>query len=136
MDGRVRVEALPVSEPGAPNQPAAKRLLLEKGELAQFYTSPEPIRTIAYCELREGKVRGNHYHHRRLEHMYVIRGACRLVLEDVAGKGRDEAILGAGDLAIIPPGIAHAIEPLAHGDAIEFSPMEFDPADTLPYAVL
>lgn len=136
MDGRVTVRPLPISEPGAPNQPAVKRLLLEKGELAQFYTSADPVRTIAYCELRQGRARGNHVHHRRVEQMYVIRGACRLVLEDVASRAREETLLRAGDLVIIPPGIAHAIQPVEHGDAIEFSSMAFDPSDTLPYSLV
>jgi mannose-6-phosphate isomerase-like protein (cupin superfamily) len=100
-----------------------KRLLLDKGELAQFYTSADPVRTIAYCELRQGRARGNHVHH-------------RLVLEDVASRAREETLLRAGDLVVIPPGIAHAIEPVEHGDAIEFSSMAFDPSDTVPYSLV
>lgn len=131
MHGRVSVSPLPTCDPMAAAQPAVKRLMLQKGELAQIYNSAEPIRMIAYTELVSGKARGNHYHRHKHEWFYLIRGSCHLVVAEPDGTVTEETVIVAGDLVSIATGVAHVIVPLESGHAIEFSPAEFDPADTL-----
>lgn len=137
FDGRVRKRSLPVfrGQP-PPEAPAPKRLLLAQGELANFYDHPEGIRYLAFLELRLGGIRGNHFHRKKLEHLYLISGRVLLgVKEDENGKLISFPI-NAGDLVTIEPGICHAFEPGEAGQAIEFSPRLFDAADIYKVRVL
>ena len=106
-----------------------KRLLLPQGELAQFYDGEEPIRYLAYIELRPGAVRGNHYHKVKEEWIYLVRGEAVLLLQDIETKERASVSLQSGDLAFVSTGIAHAIQSAQPGQAIEFSKVRFDAAD-------
>jgi quercetin dioxygenase-like cupin family protein len=136
LDDRVTVTTLPVCDPAALDQPPIKRLLLEKGELAHIHNATAPISMIAYTELVRGKPRGNHLHRHKHEWMYVIRGSCRLIVADPDSGRREEIALSAGDLVSIAVGVAHAVDPLENGHAIEFSPAKFDPEDTYPYQLV
>jgi quercetin dioxygenase-like cupin family protein len=93
------------------------------------------MRYIAMMELREGGVRGNHYHETKRELVYVISGRVELVVEDRSTRKRESLILQPGDLASIEPGTAHALKVLVSGCGIEFSPQTFDPLDSFPYAL-
>src|SRR5579864_3907910 len=98
LGGKVRKLTLPVIE-GRPagTAPPLKRLLLDQGELAQFYTGEEGMRYLAFVELRAGAVRGNHYHKIKKEWIYVISGELSLVLEDIASGMRDQFMMACGD---------------------------------------
>ena len=111
LGGKVRKLSLPVVH-GRPadTAPALKRLLLDQGELAQFYTGDEGMHYLAFVELRAGAVRGNHYHKVKKEWIYVISGELSLVLEDIASGTRDGFTMIGGDLAFIPTYIAHALQ--------------------------
>lgn len=89
--------------------PGIKRLLLSQGELAQFYDGEEPMRYIAAIELRPGTVRGNHYHKLKPEWLYVLHGELLLRVAGVDDNAQDSFPLGAGELAFVPAGIAHAL---------------------------
>lgn len=134
LGGKVRKLTLPVIQ-GRPGNtaPRLKRMLLEQGELAQFYTGDEGMRYLAFVELRAGTVRGNHYHKIKREWIYVISGELSLVVKDVASGTRDEFTMACGDLAFIPTHVAHALHVREPGQAIEFSPAAFDPADSYSY---
>ncbi len=137
LSGKVLKRTLPVVQPPAPPAaPTVKRLPLPQGELAQFFDGEPPIRYIAAIELRRGGVRGNHYHKVKEEWVYVIQGGVTLVVEDIVSKTRDSAPLRAGDLAIIQTGVAHALQTVAPGWAIEFSPARFDPEDIHRYPLV
>lgn len=130
LSGKVRKVCLPVVE--SPSGPfGCKRLLLPQGELARFYDAEEGMRFIAYIELKDGAVRGNHFHHQKQEWVYVIQGALELLLMDPQTKARDSVPLATGELAFIPAGVAHALRTVQPGHAIEFSPERFDPEDTI-----
>lgn len=134
LGGKVRKLTLPVVHGRPPDKaPALKRLLLDQGELAQFYTGEEGMRYVAFVELRAGTKRGNHYHKIKREWIYVISGELSLVLEDIASGMRDGFTMIGGDLAIIPTHIAHALHVRQPGQAIEFSPAAFDAVDSYPY---
>lgn len=134
LGGKVRKISLPVihGKP-EPKPPYLKRLMLSQGELAQFHSSQEGMRYVAYVELRTGAVRGNHYHKIKEEWIYIISGEVSLVLADITSRVRDRITIGSGDLAFISTGIAHALHVTQSGQAIEFSPAAFDPADSYPY---
>lgn len=131
LDGKVLKRTLPAMRPPVPAEaPVLKRLLLPQGELAQFHDGDDPVRYLAYIELLEGQARGNHYHKVKEESVYVIRGELELIVEDLASRAREVVPLRGGDLAVIQPGIAHALRTVKSGQAVEFSKARFDPADT------
>lgn len=120
----------------ASDAPRVKRLLLAQGELAQVYDDDQGIRYLASIELRQGAVRGNHYHEAKKEVIYVIQGEILLVVEDIRTKERASLSLKAGDLAVIPVRIAHGFRTIAAGQGIEWSTTRFDPADIVPYRLI
>jgi hypothetical protein len=136
LGGKVLKRSLPVFQgaPG-PDAPALKRLMLSQGELAQIHDSAEGIRYMAFIELREAGIRGNHYHKEKQELVYVIKGGALLSVEDVASHNRAAVVLRAGDLAVIQTEVAHAFQTMEVGEAIEFSPIRFNPADLFPFAL-
>ena len=134
LSGKVSKLSLPfVSLPPPADAPHLKRLDLARGELAQFHDGDEGARYIAYIELRAGAVRGNHYHKIKKEWTYVISGKLQLLLEDVATRERASLTMQGGDLAFIPPCVAHALRTLEPGGAVEFSQANFNAADIYPF---
>lgn len=130
LNGKVLKKTLPAFELPLPTDaPSVKRLLLAQGELAQFYDSDEGVRYLAFIELRPGTVRGNHFHKTKVEWVYVIAGDVLLIAEDIETKLRESVPLRTGDLALIQTGIAHALQVVQSGQAIEFSQARFDPLD-------
>ena len=84
LAGKVSKQSLPVLQaPAGGEAPRLKRLLLPQGELAQFYDADEPIRYMAWVEIRPGCARGNHYHKVKKEFLFVIQGELCLVVQDV-----------------------------------------------------
>ena len=130
LNGKVRKISLPVfHQPPSDAAVGPKRLLLPQGELANFYDGQEGIRYIALVELRLGGIRGNHFHRVKEEHVYVFEGQAILIVQDGEQGPRVKVDLGPGDLATIATGIAHALQPVRPGYAIEFSKARFDPFD-------
>jgi mannose-6-phosphate isomerase-like protein (cupin superfamily) len=137
LSGKVVRKSLPVlrTTEGAAGLPL-KRLLLPQGELAQFYDADEPVRYLAFLELRDGGVRGNHYHESKEEFIYLIQGELQLVAEDIHSRAREIVALQAGDLVVIQPGVAHALRTVKSGQAVEFSRSRFDRADIHRYPLI
>ena len=130
LNGKVRKQTLSAFELPLPaGAPTMKRLLLAQGELAQFYDADEGVRYLAFIELLPGTVRGNHFHKVKVEWIYVITGEVLLIAEDIERKRREAVPLRTGDLATIQTGIAHALQVVQPGQAVEFSPARFDPLD-------
>src|SRR5690349_15248191 len=136
LNGRVLKRALPVVEPeNAAGSPTLKRLLLPQGELAQFFDGEEPLRYLAYIELRGGSARGNHFHKGKAEWIYLLSREAMLLLEDVETKEQGILPLKVGELAFVQTGIAHAIQVLKSGQAIGFSCARFDAEDIYKYPI-
>ncbi len=134
LAGAVKKWSLPViTGPSGPDAPALKRLLLPQGELAQVYNADEGIRYMAVVETRVGFARGNHYHKVKQERIYVLRGEVVAIVEDIQTRARAEVPLRTGDLLLIQPGIAHALQTVEPGQAIEFGQVCFDAADIFTY---
>jgi mannose-6-phosphate isomerase-like protein (cupin superfamily) len=139
LDGQVIRDRLPVIQGRpAPGQvlPPLKRLLLPQGELAQIQNGEPGIQYLAWIDLPEGGIRGNHVHQRKKESIYVIAGELQVYLEDLATGARAECLMQAGDRIYIPPGIAHALKPVRAGHALEFAPDPLDPTDSAPHRVV
>jgi uncharacterized RmlC-like cupin family protein len=129
-NGKVRKLSLPVFDNPAESAPTEpKRLRLAQGELAQIFTGSPGIRYLAALELRAGTMRGNHFHERKHEFVYLISGRMEIVCEEPQTNGRERFICQAGDLFEIAPHIAHVFRVLESGTGVEFSPQEFDASD-------
>jgi len=137
LNGKILKQSLSVirGRP-APDAPRLKRLLLGQGELSHFWDGEEPIHYIAFVELREGAVRGNHYHLVKHERFYVISGEVSLVVEERASGARESVLLQAGDLAEISTGVAHAFRTVVPGQAVEFSNARFDAGDVYAFPLI
>jgi len=116
--------------------PVLKRLMLTQGELAQFHDSDLSVHYIAALELREGSVRGNHYHQTKVEHVYLMRGEIELIALEMKSGERVEVVMQAGDLVVIQPGVAHAFRIRQPGLAVEFAGTRFDPSDIHRHSLL
>lgn len=139
LDGKVIRDRLPIihGRP-APGQvlPPLKRLLLPQGELAQIHNGEPGLQYLAWIDLPAGGIRGNHVHQRKKESIYLIAGELRVYLEDLATGARADFLMEAGDRVFIPPGIAHALQPVKAGHALEFAPDPLDPTDSSPHRVV
>ena len=136
LNGRVEKFTLPIYEsPPGQGGPVLKRLLLPQGELAQIHDDTQPIHYLAFVELRADTVRGNHFHHRKEEFIYVFGGRFILALEDPQTLAYANVPMQTGDLVRIAAGVAHTLRVSQSGQAIEYSPIRFDPADVHRYII-
>ena len=84
-----------------------------------------------------GKVRGNHYHTRKVEWFCVPTGTGQLFLKDRETGEIDEIMMGVDDLKTIriDPGTIHAIKNVGEGDMVllVYANEKFDPKDPDTY---
>jgi mannose-6-phosphate isomerase-like protein (cupin superfamily) len=136
LAGRVTVRKLPVIH-GRPERPVTDggRILLPAGEFAQI-ANDESVRFVAYLEFKHepGLSRGNHYHRRKAESLYVISGRLRARFADPHTQDRAEITIEAGDLVRVSADCAHAYEALEPSHAVEFSGTAFDATDVVAFA--
>lgn len=136
LNGKVWKRSLPVFQgPPPADTPGPKRLFLPQGELAHFYDGKNGIRYAAFVELKPGEIRGNHWHRKKEEYIYVISGGVILVAQEGPGP-KISMSLSAGDLAFIATEVAHAIKTVEAGSAVEFSETPFDAIDVQPFTVI
>jgi quercetin dioxygenase-like cupin family protein len=135
FQGKVWVKPLSKTEQPSTRPEVRARLLSPNGELAVLGDGENPNFHLAYVELKEGKVRGNHFHKIRHEYFYMIAGEVEFFAEEIATKQKIKSTLQAGDLVFISPEIAHAFSPAASGHAIEYAAERFDATDVFRYPV-
>ncbi len=136
LSGKVRQESLPVFESPVGVKPdLRKRLRLPQGELAQVFNGHPGIHYLACIELVPGTTRGHHYHLNKQEFLYVISGELVLTVEDIHTRQRETLVCREGDLTVIETSVAHTLQVLRRGHAMEFSPVPFDAADVHRYAL-
>jgi dTDP-4-dehydrorhamnose 3,5-epimerase-like enzyme len=112
------------------------RILAPNGEVAQIANGAQ-IQFLATIEFAFAEqVRANHYHERRNESLYVIRGSLRGVFIDIDTNERSEFELVRGDLVEIAPRCAHAFVSHEPSELIEFADLAYDPMDLVKYSVL
>ena len=134
--GRVLHHTLPVVEPG-PRSVALerKRVQLPKGALEVLHNNPDPIRFLAYLELKAGMDRGHHVHRLKEESFYLISGHVTMGVEALDTGESHQLDVQPGDLVQIFPGIAHAVRVHEAGHAVEFSREPVGTDDTRPHTV-
>ena len=135
FDGRATVKPLLVTDQPANRSEICARIQSPRGEMAVLSDGATPIRHLAYIELRAGRLRGNHYHKLRHEYCYLICGELDLTLLHLESGERAIVRMRTGDMAIIAPGIAHALTPTTQGHAVEYAAEPFDAADVFPHQV-
>jgi mannose-6-phosphate isomerase-like protein (cupin superfamily) len=134
---KLTLRRLPVY-PRPPESPVTTggRIFTPGGELTQILNGID-VRFVAYVEFAGnlGSPRGNHYHRRRREWLYIVRGRLQAHYEDVESRESMELVLETGDLVCVEPGCAHVYFPLEYTQAIECSSIDFDPQDTRPHVL-
>jgi oxalate decarboxylase/phosphoglucose isomerase-like protein (cupin superfamily) len=112
------------------------RIFTSAGEIAQI-ANGSPIRFIAYIEFAQaGVVRANHYHLRRNEWLYLLKGSLLGRFIDSESGESCEQVLHAGDLVLMLPGCAHAYRALEPTQTIELADQPYDDSDRVVYSVL
>jgi mannose-6-phosphate isomerase-like protein (cupin superfamily) len=132
MTDGFQVRRLPIVE--APIPPGGGRILSTNGELAQILNG-DTFRFLAFIEFLPDSpaLRGNHYHDRREETLYVLSGRLLSRFRDVDTGRTHEFELSRGDLVRVPPRWAHTYLPLEPSSAVEMSPQTYEPDGTTPY---
>ena len=97
--------------------------LVPKNEFGQIFVSVAP----------PGKVRGNHYHHRKIEWFCVPTGTGLLFLKDLETGEEMNIVMGENDpkTVKITPGVVHAIKNTGDKDMVllVYVNEQFDPTD-------
>jgi hypothetical protein len=131
---KVSLRRLPDVAPPIP--PGGGRIVTAAGELAQIVNG-EAYRYLAFLEFQPDPEapRGNHFHAAKTEHLYIVNGLVRASYLDLDTGERAEVDLSGGDLVAVSPRCAHAYIALEHSNAVEFSPLGYDPEDTIRYVL-
>jgi len=131
---KVAVRRLPDVSPPIPS--GGGRIVTAAGELAQIVNG-DAFRYLAFLEFQPdaNAPRGNHFHAEKTEHLYIVDGLVRASYLDLdTGETADVELTG-GDLVAVQPRCAHAYIAMQHSHAVEFSPLGYDPADTIAYVL-
>lgn len=74
-----------------------------------------PITHVALITSKADSIRGNHYHPSQVQYIYLFSGKYESYSKDINDKNSEieSAIVEAGNLAITPPMVAHAMKFLA-----------------------
>jgi len=82
----------------------------ERGKISNYELS-EPINLVGYIESKEGTVRANHFHPIQEQKCLLIKGKYLSVTKDLLSEPApiQTKMIRAGDLAVIPPNVAHAM---------------------------
>ena len=79
-----------------------------------------PLNSITLITSKKGAVRGNHYHKKTVQYVYILEGRIRYVTRK--GKGPVvKTVLKRGDLAVSPPMEAHTMVALADSSFLALS---------------
>ncbi len=124
MMDKVRIEKLPRSKEIL----GAKRWEEERGEFVQI-SYKEEMRHLAIFEIRKGFSRGNHYHEKKEEIFYVVKGKIRALLVDMDTLQKEEGVFEKGDKIKIKPRCGHLFFGLEDSLIVEYSPQIFDVED-------
>jgi mannose-6-phosphate isomerase-like protein (cupin superfamily) len=132
---KVTVRRLPVTDPPIPM--GGGRVLNDTGEMAQILNGPDTYKFLTFLSFRptSSRLRGNHYHNKKLELMYLIRGRLIGTYRNLSTGAETTVELETGDLVTIEPNCAHAYLALEDTDAVEMGKDEYDPEDTHGYSL-
>jgi len=127
---RLKIYSLPITG----EYRGERRIVEARGELAQI-GGGQAFQYLVYWDIQPvaEAFRGQHYHLKKEESMYILRGSVQVLFEDIDTKERKEHTLAEGARVIILPRLAHKFVPLEFVQVIEFSPQPFDRTDAYPY---
>jgi dTDP-4-dehydrorhamnose 3,5-epimerase-like enzyme len=117
--------------PEAKEVEGAKRWDEERGEFAQI-SYRENIGHLAFFQIREGFFRGGHFHEKKEEVFYVVRGKIRALFRDLSSGENEEHILTRGQKIRVQPRCAHIFHGLEDTLVIEYSPQFYEKTDNYP----
>jgi hypothetical protein len=130
---KVTIAELPLAE----RRPAlgGARVFSASGELAQIVNG-EPFCFLAYIEFAGGPgvSRGNHFHERRTEYLYIVRGTLVAKYFDLDTREEMELLLATGNMVEVLPRCAHSYAAREYSQALELSTGLYDPADSQRFA--
>ncbi|MBU6500546.1 MAG: cupin domain-containing protein [Patescibacteria group bacterium] len=113
-----------------------------RGKITDILTDGEYVRHTGLITSKAGVKRGNHYHERSMEYLYILRGKLRWISKDLSKKDSpvEDTILEEGDLLINPPKTAHALVMITDTEILEMSTLprtgkEYE-KDTKPYKLI
>jgi quercetin dioxygenase-like cupin family protein len=132
---KLDIRTLPIVDPPIPL--GGGRLLTPAGELTQVING-KAFEFAAYITFdpQSRRPRGNHYHARKTETLYVISGELEALYQDLDTHDQLSLILHGGDIVTISPRCVHAYRAIEYSQGLEFSNESYDPRDTFPYPIL
>lgn len=94
----------------------------ERGMIANILE--EPVSHVAIITSKSGSIRGNHYHPKQVQYVYLISGKYENLSKDLNKKnaGIKSKIIGPGDLVITFPMVAHAMRFLEDSVLLNLTP--------------
>ncbi len=125
---KVWIERLPETK----ERDGAKRWVDDKGEFVQIAYGEE-IWHVALFELKPGHWRGSHYHEKKEETFYVVRGKVRCVCIDIDSGAREEFVISRGDKMRVVPRCAHIFYGMEDALVVEYSPQKYDKGDAFRF---
>lgn len=96
----------------------------ERGYLFELlrnqHVENKPFGQIYFATINPNKVRGNHYHTRKTEWFFILKGKAKLALKDVGSNEQKELVLGEDNPLVvkIPPKVIHAVKNIGNDEAI------------------
>jgi carbonic anhydrase/acetyltransferase-like protein (isoleucine patch superfamily)/dTDP-4-dehydrorhamnose 3,5-epimerase-like enzyme len=108
----------------------AKRWVDDKGEFVQI-SYREDIGHVAFFELHKGETRGEHYHGKKNEVFYIVRGAIEALFMSGPPDRKKRMTLERGMKIRVPAGIAHSFYGIEDSLVVEYSPQYYDKTDTV-----
>ena len=86
-------------------------------ELLKANEIKEPVLQLHVASIKPGQVRGNHYHKKRVEWLFIIAGKAELCLQDVNSRKKNcyKPSLKKPKLITVFPYVAHAIKNAGKG---------------------
>jgi len=107
----------------------AKRWQDDRGQCAQLTPDESPIH-VAVLEIKEGTVRGDHYHKLVEEIFYIVYGTIVLTAWNIETRIYETYTLRSGDKAYIPPFHMHRFFATKDTLLVEYSLTPYDKNDS------
>lgn len=122
----IKVDTLPIK---IKDINGVKRWRDDRGECAQLTSDELPIH-IAVLEIKEGTIRGDHYHKIAEEIFYIIYGTIILTVWDIRTRTYETYVLHDGDKVCIPPLYVHRFFSLKDTLIVEYSLTPYNKNDS------
>lgn len=94
----------------------------DRGDIADIFYK-HPIDHVAIINSKKGAIRGNHFHKKSIQHMYITKGSLRYYYLNVGDDYNNvkSVVVKEGEMVTTPPYEMHALETLEDNQYIVFS---------------